>query len=114
MGRPHQRLQPGAARPRERAEAGSRERAVLVDERHDIRDRRERDEVEQSGDAVVVSEQRARERVCDAGAAEIGTAVLRRPGRDDRAVRQVVSRACGSVTITSSPSAWRVRPRRPP
>ena len=94
MGRPHQRLQPGAARPRERAEAGGRERAVLVDERDDIRDRRERDEVEHSCDRwVVVSEQRARERVCDARAGEIGTAVLRRPRRDDRAVGQRVSGA---------------------
>ena len=87
VGRPHQRLQPGAARPRERAEASGRERAVLVDERDDVRDRRERDEVEHSCDRwVVVSEQRAGERVRDARAGEVGTAVVRRPRGDDSAV----------------------------
>ena len=42
----HQRPQPRLLRARERAQAGDRERAVLVDERDDVGDRRERDEVE--------------------------------------------------------------------
>ena len=41
----HQRPQPGLLGARERAQAAARERAVLVDERDDIGDRRERDEI---------------------------------------------------------------------
>ena len=42
----HQRAQPGLLRLREPPQAEQRERAVLVDERHDVGDRRERDDVE--------------------------------------------------------------------
>ena len=42
----HQREQPRLLRLREAAQAEQRERAVLVDERHDVGDRRERDHVE--------------------------------------------------------------------
>ena len=42
----HQRAQTRLLRLREAAQPEQRERAVLVDERHDVGDRRERDDVE--------------------------------------------------------------------
>jgi hypothetical protein len=42
----HQRAQADLLRLREATQAEQRERAVLVDERHDVRDRGERDDVE--------------------------------------------------------------------
>ena len=85
----HQRLQPRPARPRERAQACRGEGAVLVDERHDVRDRRQGDEIERPRDGrVVVAEEGARERVDDARAAQVGARVRRGPRRDDGTVRQ--------------------------
>ena len=88
-GRAHQRLQPRLLRARERAQARDRERAVLVDERHDVGDRRERDEVEVPlRDLRVDAEERLAELVDDAGAAELRERIVGRPRRDDRAVGQ--------------------------
>ena len=85
----HQRLQPRPARSRERAQACRGEGAVLVDERHDVRDRRQGDEIERPRDGrVVVAEEGARERVDDARAAQVGARVRRGPRRDDGTFRQ--------------------------
>ena len=66
----HERLEPGTAGRRERAEAGSRERAVLVDERDDVGDRGQRDEIEVPANRRMVgAEQRLAELVDDSGAA---------------------------------------------
>ena len=89
----HERAQPGLRRARERAEPGDGERAVLVDERDDVGDRREGDEVEVTpGDLGVDAEERLAELVDDAGAAELGERVLGGPGGDDRAVGQRLAR----------------------
>ena len=90
----HQRAQPRLLRPRERAQPGARERAVLVDERHDVGDRREADQV---GVLVDRDAERLRELRDDAGAAELrerdsrtdasrrpGSREARRPGGGDR------------------------------
>ena len=103
----HERLQARLLRARERAQAGDRERAVLVDERHDVGDRRERDEVEVPlRDLGVDAEERLAELVDDAGAAELRERVVGRPRRDDRAVGQLAPGRWWSVTITSSPRAF--------
>ena len=76
-GASHERAQPGLRRARERAEPGDRERAVLVDERDDVGDRRERDEVEVAlAELGVDAEQRLAELVDDAGAAELRERVV--------------------------------------
>ena len=90
---PHQRLQPGPLRAREPAQAGDRERAVLVEQRDDVGDRRQRDEVEVRGD---VDAERLRELAHDAGAAELRERIVGRARRDDRAVRQ---RLAGPVMV---------------
>ena len=112
--RAHERPQTRLARPCQRAQPGARERPVLVDERHDVGDRRERDEVEMAGDGRVVGpEQRLRELVDDAGAAELGERVRRRARRDDRAVGQ---RLAGPVVVgddhVDAERPARVPPRR--
>ena len=91
--RAHQRLQTGLLRSRERAQAGARKRAVLVEERHDVGDRGERDEVEV---LVDVCPKRAEQLVGDAGAAELREGIARRARRDDRAVRK---RLAGTVVV---------------
>ena len=79
--RSHQRAQPGLRGARERAQPGDRERAVLVDERDDVGDRREGDEVEMAArDLGVDAEERLAELVDDAGAAELGERVRRTAG----------------------------------
>ena len=89
----HERAQPGLRGARERAEPGDRERPVLVDERDDVGDRREGDEVEvATRDLGVDAEQRLAELVDDAGAAELGERVRGRTGGDDRAVGQRLAR----------------------
>ena len=65
--------------------AGRRKRAVFVEQRDDVGDRREGDEVEIRRD---VDAQRLRELADDTGAAELREWIVRRPCRDDRAVRQ--------------------------
>src|SRR5581483_10375729 len=105
--RAHQRAQARPRRRREPAQAGERERAVLVDERDDVGDRRQRDEVELPREALLVAaEQRLGELVDDAGTAELRERVLRRPRRDDGAVRQ---RVAGAVVVGDD----HVEPRGP-
>ena len=68
----HQRLQPGLLCARERAEAGDRQRAVLAEQRDDVGDRRERDEIELTAqDVGVGAEQRLAELERHARAAEL-------------------------------------------
>ena len=93
-GCPHQRLQARPGRRREPTQAGDRQRAVLVDERDDVGDRREGDEVEVADEPLVTRpEQRLGELVDDPRAAELGERVGRGPGRDDRAIGERVARA---------------------
>ena len=88
-GAAHERLQPGSPGRCEREEPGSGECAVLVDERDDVGDRGERDEVEVPPHRRMVgTEQRLAELVHDPGSAELGERIARRPRRDDRAVGQ--------------------------
>ena len=95
-GHPHQRAEPGLLRACEPAQARRRERAVLVDERHDVGDRRERDEIGVTGDrGMLGAEQRLGELDDDAGAAEIGERIVGGPRRDDRALRAAPRRAGG-------------------
>ena len=91
-GAPHERLEARAAGRGERPEAGRRERPVLVDERDDVRDRRQRDEVEVATDGRVIrAEERLAELVYDARSAQLGKRVARRPGGHDRAVGKDVA-----------------------
>ena len=93
----HQRPQPDLLRARERAQPRDRERAVLVEQRHHVGDRRERDEIEMAlRDLRVDPEERLAELVDDAGAAELRERVVGRPRRDDGAVRQ---RFAGPVVV---------------
>ena len=83
----HQRLQADLLRARERAQAGDRHAAVLVEQRDDVGDRRQRDEVEMAlRDLRVDAEERLAELVDDAGAAQLGERIVGRARRDDRAV----------------------------
>ena len=76
-----------------RRRPSERERAVLVDERHDVGDGRERDDVEVPvEERVPRAEQRLGELPDDAGAAEAGERVVALQRRDDRAVRERVAR----------------------
>ncbi len=89
----HQRPEPHLLRARQRAEARERERPVLVHERDDVGDRRERDQVEVPRERLVTrAEQRLAELVDDAGAAELRKRVLGGARRDDRAVWQRLAR----------------------
>ena len=98
---------PGPARARERPQPRGGQRAVLVDERDDVGDRRQRDEVERTGDRRVVVAEERRGRACsttpvpqssgngyaDGRVATIGQSGSASPGR------------WWSVTMTSSPSS---------
>ena len=86
----HQRAQPGLLRPRERAQPGACEGAVLVHERHDVGDRREPDQV---GVLVDRDAERLRELRDDAGAAELLKGIVGRTRRDDRTVGKRLTRA---------------------
>jgi len=93
----HQRPEAQLLRTCERAEAGERERAVLVDERNHVGDRRERDQVEVARQSLVTrTEQRLSELVDDARAAELGERVVGGPRGDEGAVRE---RFAGPVMI---------------
>ena len=90
---PHQRLQPRFLRSRERTQTGDRERAVLVDERDDVRDGRDGDEIEMSLQRRRLgAEQRLPELVHDAGSAEIRERIRRRTRRNKRTSRELVTR----------------------
>ena len=83
----HQRPQARLLGLREPPQAEKRERAVLVDERHDVGDRRERDDVEVPlEERMVGAEQRLRELPDDAGAAQARERIVALQRRDDRAV----------------------------
>jgi hypothetical protein len=78
----------------ERLEARGGERSVLVQQRHDVGDGRKRDEVEPAPHGLALAaEQRLRELVHDARAAQLGERVARRPRGDDRTVGERVTRA---------------------
>ena len=81
---PHERAQADLLRLREAAQAEQRERAVLVDERHDVRDRGQRDDVEVAlQERMVGAEQRLGELPDDAGAAEAREGIVALQRRDD-------------------------------
>ncbi len=89
----HQGSQAGLLRSRQGAQAGLGQRAVLVDQRHDVGDRRQRDEVEMACQHVAVRpEQRLAQLVDDSGAAELRERVVRGTRGDDRAVGQLLAR----------------------
>ena len=89
----HQRPEPRLLRSRERPQARERERPVLVDERDDIRDRCDGDQVEMARERLVArAEQRFAELVDDAGSAELRKGVLRRARRHDGAVGERLAR----------------------
>jgi hypothetical protein len=80
-------------RARERAEPGDGERSILVDERDDVGDRRERHEVEMTARNLRVdAEEGLSELVYDSGAAELGKWVLGRASGDDGTVGQRLGR----------------------
>ena len=94
---PHERLQPRTRGRGRASQPGRRQRAVLVDERHDVGDRRERDEIEiPSNRGVVGAEERLAELVHDARSTQLGERIARGARRDDRAVGKHVS---GSVVV---------------
>ena len=85
---------PGLLRLREAAQAEQRERAVLVDERHDVGDRGERDDVEVPlQERMVGTEERLRQLPDDAGAAEAGEGIVALQRRDDWAGGERLGRA---------------------
>ena len=80
-------MQPGLLRARECAQAGDCKRAILVNERYNVGDRRKRDEVEMPlRDLGGDTEERLAELVDDTGAAELRERIVGRTRRDDRAV----------------------------
>ena len=84
---PHELAQTRPAGARENPQARRGEAAVLVDERHDVRDRRERDEIEVLLErGVLCTEQRLCELVHDPGPAELRERVGGGPRSHDRAV----------------------------
>ena len=87
---PHERLQAGLVGSREPSHARGNERAVLVQERDDVGDRRERDEVEMA--VEVVHAERLEQLEDDACPAELRERVVGGPRRDDRAVGQRLAR----------------------
>jgi hypothetical protein len=89
----HQRLKAGPLRTGERAQARDREGAVLVEQRDDVGDRGERDQVEIRRD---IDAERLCELADDAGAAELRERIVRRARRDDWAVRQA---GAGAVVV---------------
>ncbi len=96
MGDAHQCAQPRPLRLCEAPQSEQRERAVLVDERHDVGDGGERDDVEMALEKRVLgAEQRLRELPDDPGAAQSGEGVVPFERGDDGTGRECVGRACG-------------------
>jgi hypothetical protein len=88
----HQRAQSRFLGPPQALQPGERERAVLVEQRHDVGHGRERDEIEVLlEERVGRSQQRLGELPDDARAAEAGERVVALQRRDDRAVGERVS-----------------------
>ncbi len=90
----HERLQPRLVRPRESPHPRRHEGAVFVEERDDVRDGCQCDEVEMAVEPV--GAERLEQLEDDAGAAKLRERVLRRPRRHDRAVRQ---RLAGAMVV---------------
>ena len=87
----HERAEAGSLRSGERPQPGDHERAVLGEERHDVGDGGDRDEVEVTSQSLRLgAEKRLAELEGDAGAAELGEWVLGRARRHDRARGQLV------------------------
>ena len=87
---PHQLAQAGLLRPRERAKARDGEGAVLVHERDDVRNRRDRDEVEMALELRRAgAQQRLTELPDDTGPAEPAERIVAAVRPDDRAARQL-------------------------
>ena len=86
----HERAQPGTGRLGQAAQAGRDQVAVLVHERDDVGDRRQRDQVEPP--LQVGGGERLEELPDDAGAAELLEWVVGRARRNDRAVRERLAR----------------------
>ena len=82
----HQRAQARSRRTRQRQQALAHEPAVLADERHQVGDRRERDQLDVVLDAGRA--ERLRELVGDRGSAQVGARVPAHGGMDDLAVGQ--------------------------
>ena len=89
----HQGSQAGLLGSRQSAEPGLRQRAVLVNQRHDIGDRRQSDEVEMARQHVAIRpEQCLAQLVDDTCAAELRERVVGGTRGDDRAVGQLLAR----------------------
>ena len=87
--RAHQLLEAGLLRARQLPQPGDGQAAVLVQERHDVGDGGDRDEVEVPQERLRARpEQRLSELPDDPGAAELRERVLAAVGPDDRAIRQ--------------------------
>ena len=83
----HERLESGTGGCRKSSQAGERECPVLVDERDDVGDRGQGDQIEVPANRLMVgSEQRLAELVDHTGAAQLGERIAGRARRDDRAV----------------------------
>ena len=96
----HQRAQPDLARARQRTQALAHEPAVLAHQRHDVGDRRQRDQVEVLvGERRVLArggQQRLREPVGDAGGAQMRARIAVQARVDERRGRQ---RAVGARAV---------------
>ena len=89
----HERAQTGLRGARKGAQPRDGKRSVLVDERDDVGDRRERDEVEMTPRNLgVEAEQGLAQLVDDSGSAELRERVLGRASGDDRTVGQRLAR----------------------
>ena len=111
----HQRAEPGLLGLREAAQPRECERPALVDERDDVGDRGERDDVEVAvEEGMPVAEQRLGELPDDRGAAQPGERVVALERRDDGAVGELVG---GPVVVGDDHVERRAggprRPRRP-
>ena len=102
----HQRAQPRLLRRGQPPQPLDCERPVLVDERDDVGDRRERDDVEVAREHAESSRAAPAELVHDAGAAELGERVVGRPRGNDGQSGSCSPGRWWSVTTTSRPSRF--------
>ncbi len=111
----HQRAQTGLGRRRERAQAAAHERAVLADQRDDIGDRRERDQIELAAQLARVAPERRVQRlcelVCDGRRAQLGARIATQRRVHDRRRRQRAVRARRVVVGDDHLDPERLRPR---
>ena len=93
LGGAHERLQAGLLRRRQPAEPLDRKRPVLVHQRHDVGDRRDRDDVGMRTERLgIAPEQGLAELVHDARAAQLREGVVRRPCGNDWTCGEPVGR----------------------